>query len=156
MNFQLNLSIQLEQLRIDILPFVMATSSLPDDRQVRISIAHPAAAGDSNLHASQDIRLEDLRSKVYQALVEVMPTHAHVVDRVCPKFWINGLGDVVATDLADGPLLENCGIIAEPPDFLIDMLKDLGWKNYRCNNCLPKTSDICTLTTIQPCQYYNI
>jgi hypothetical protein len=138
MNFQLTSSMQLRDLCIDILPFVMATSSLHGDRKVTISIANPVAAGDSNFHGSQDIRFEDLRSKVYQALVEIMPTHAHVVDRVCPKIWINGLGDVVATDLADGPLPGNCGIIAEPPDFLIDMLKDIGWRDYRCKICQPE------------------
>ncbi|KAI4610445.1 hypothetical protein J4E80_008209 [Alternaria sp. BMP 0032] len=83
-------------IRINILPFVMETSTTPPHHEVTIQIWTPTPDGSSAMAATNTMNLTRLRLNVIKAILDC--AFAGQSNRsYLPNFWTNGFGDIVET-----------------------------------------------------------
>lgn len=84
----------LEEIRINIVPLVMETSSFGGDEIITVRLYSSSRSEATDVIAENNVRLQDLRMAVVQALFPCTFQDQH---SWMPEIWINGLGVVVET-----------------------------------------------------------
>ncbi|KAI4916102.1 hypothetical protein J4E90_004548 [Alternaria incomplexa] len=96
LRFDLSSPATLSDIRINILPFVMATSTTPTHHEVTIQIWTPTPDGSSAMTAAHSMPLTRLRLNVIKAILDCAFTGISNKSYL-PDFWTNGFGEIVET-----------------------------------------------------------
>ena len=96
LRFNLSSPATLSDIRINILPFVMETSTTPPHHEVTIQIWTPGPDGSSAMTATHTMTLTKLRLNVIKAILDCAFTGISNKSYL-PDFWANGFGDIVET-----------------------------------------------------------
>jgi hypothetical protein len=136
-----------EDVRIDIMPFVMETSSMLGERTFCVSVSYPVSEGANKQLVEHHITFQDLRYKVVEALMDFINTTPRGKKLACPKLWVNGLGVVDKTmsrvkkpKVVQVPGLERAALLLDianlsvPPSLTF---KDKEYKSAYCQKCDP-------------------
>lgn len=97
LNFELQSPTTLRDLRINILPLVMETSTAPRNQTTTIQIWTPTPSGSSSITATHTINLHTLRVNVVRAIMDCVFIGPMFGSTRIPDIWTNGFGDVVET-----------------------------------------------------------
>ncbi|KAI4923741.1 uncharacterized protein J4E92_007715 [Alternaria infectoria] len=96
LRFNLSTPATLSDIRINILPFVMETSTTPPHHEVTIQIWTPTPDGSTAMTATHTMNLTRLRLNVIKAILDCAFTGISNKSYL-PNFWTNGFGDIVET-----------------------------------------------------------
>ena len=96
LRFDLNSPATLSDIRINILPFVMETSTTPPHHEVTIQIWTPTPDGSITMTATHTMTLTRLRLNVIKATLDCAFTGISNKSYL-PDFWTNGFGEIVET-----------------------------------------------------------
>ncbi|KAI4647372.1 uncharacterized protein J4E79_010230 [Alternaria viburni] len=98
LKFEANDLISLSEVRINILPLIMETSTTRGDDTVTIEVWARNSEGISSLASSHTLTLHELRVNI----AAVMMKNFYLTgNKLVPDFWINGFGEVVQVEDAD-------------------------------------------------------
>jgi hypothetical protein len=145
LNFDLQCPTSLEDLCINIMPFVMETSSMRHDQSFCVSISYHTKNGEDATVLEHHITFQDLRFTIAEALMDFINTTQRGAKLTCPEIWVNGLGIVDKSrtkigepkavhvpDLRNAALLLDVANLSAPPRTII---KDLRYTHYYCKKC---------------------
>ncbi|KAI4706644.1 hypothetical protein J4E89_008711 [Alternaria sp. Ai002NY15] len=96
LRFNLKSLATLSDIRINILPFVMETSTTPPHHEVTIQIWTPTPDGSLAMTATNTMTLTRLRLNVIKAILDCAFTGISNKSYL-PNFWTNGFGEIVET-----------------------------------------------------------
>ncbi|KAI4920875.1 hypothetical protein J4E85_008990 [Alternaria conjuncta] len=98
LKFEANDLISLSEVRINILPLIMETSTTRGDDTVTIEVWARNSEEISSLASSHTLTLHELRVNI---AADMMKTFYLTGNKLVPDFWINGFGEVVQVEDAD-------------------------------------------------------
>jgi len=116
LDFKLNRSFTLENIRVSILPLIMETCEGLGTAVLRIRIREP----DHGLVLQQHvIKFQELRTNIAKALMNVVFLGEH---KAAPETWINGFGNVI--EVQEHPRPDRINLPNMMPDMASDVVYD--------------------------------
>ncbi|KAI4640459.1 hypothetical protein J4E93_008665 [Alternaria ventricosa] len=147
LRFDLNSSATLSDIRINILPFVMETSTTPPHHEVTIQLWTPTPDGSSAMTATHTMTLTRLRLNVIKAILDCAFTGISNKSYL-PNFWTNGFGDIVET-VHDS--VDDTGGAWEPASEIVSGV----YRPVSVRSLHPIDRDYRECETHQECEYYD-